>query len=170
MVRRTLVIAALALGTAALGAPGTSGATVHTKIHAHQYFGGSVNGSIGTPVPAVIKVVCPGPATLGQRGHPLAGQTVEVGLSLATVPNPGYTGRYATTIGVFFGPPPPATAGPGQVSFTRYLVPKAIPTSLSLPCSGTGTVAFLPFPESPPTSRSTSVTVEYANVAATSSG
>lgn len=167
MVRRTLVIAALALGAVALMAPGANGATRHARVHAHQYFAGSVNGSLGTPVPAVVKVVCPGPATPGQRGHPLAGQTVEVGLTLPAVSNPGYTGKDGRTIGVFFGPPPPGAAGPGQVRFTRYLVSKPIPTSLELPCGGTGTVTFVPFPKSPPTSRSAGVAVEYANVAAT---
>jgi hypothetical protein len=79
--------------------------------------------------------------------------------------NAGYTGNSATSIGVFFGAPPPA-AGPGQVSFTRYGVPKAIPTSLELPCGGSGQVTFVPFPQSPPTSRAATVPVVFANIAA----
>ena len=166
MVRRTLVSALLMVVAAGLIAPGVCGATTHTKVGPHQFFAGSVNGSLGTPTPAIIEVVCPGPSNL--TGHPLSGQTVEVGLAISTTSSSGYTGNGARSIGVFFGPPPPSKVGPGQVIFTRYGVPKAIPTSLNLPCGGTGVVTFVPFPESPPTSRSESVAVEYANVAATS--
>jgi hypothetical protein len=60
-------------------------------------------------------------------------------------------GYDATSIAAFFGAPPPGTASPGQVTFKRYGVTKAIPT-------------FVPFPASPPTSRSVGVAVEYANV------
>lgn len=49
--------------------------------------------------------------------------------------------------------------------FTAYGIAKPIPTSLSLPCSGTGHVTFVPLPQSPPTSRSASVAVKYVNVA-----
>ncbi len=168
MARRTLVGTSLVVVAASLITPGVSSATTHTKVRPHQYFAGSVNGSLGTPTPAVIKVVCPGPATPGQTGHPLSGQTVEVGLTASAIGNPGYTGDRATSIAAFFGAPPPSTAGPGQVTFTRYRVSKAIPTSLNLPCGGTGVVTFVPFPQSPPTSRSASVAVEFANVAATS--
>ncbi len=77
----------------------------------------------------------------------------------------GYTGNGATSIGAFFGAPPPAN-GPGQVSFTKYGVSKQVPTALNLPCSGTGQVTFVPFPQSPPTSYAATVAVEYVNVAA----
>ena len=167
MLRRSLIGASLVAIAAVVITPGVGGATTHTKVGPHQYFAGSINGSLGLPTPAIIRVVCPGPATLGQRGHPLTGQTVEVGLTITTTSNPSYTGKAATSIGVFFGPPPPSSIGPGQVNFKKYGVPKAIPTSLNLPCDGTGVVTFLPFPESPPTSRSASVAVQYANVAAT---
>jgi hypothetical protein len=168
MVRRTLIGASLIVVAAGFIAPGVSGALTHSKIGPHQHFAGSVNGSFGAPVPAVIKVVCPGPARLGQSGHPLSGQTVEVSMAISMFSNSGFTGKNASSIAVFFGPPPPSMTGPGQVTFTRYGVPKAIPTSLNLPCSGSGVVTFVPFPESPPTSRSEGVAVDYENVAATS--
>jgi hypothetical protein len=95
---------------------------------------------------------------------------VEVGPAASTAASIGYTGDDATSISAFFGPPPPAATASGQVSFRKYGVPKAIPTSLSLPCQGTGEVTFLPFPEDPPTSRSASVPVQYANVAVTAAG
>ncbi len=163
MLRRTLVGASLAVTAAALIAPGAGVAAAHPKVGPHQFFNGTINGSLGTPTPAIIKVVCPGPA--GTTGHPLGGQKVEVNLDVAILANSGYTGNSATSIGVFFGAPPPV-AGPGQLSFTKYGAPKNIPTSISVPCSGTGLVYFVPFPQSPPTSRDATVPVEFANIAA----
>ncbi|MGA2836541.1 MAG: hypothetical protein ABSF84_08090 [Acidimicrobiales bacterium] len=154
-----LIIAGSAVLPASAGAAAT-----HAKVGPHQYFDGLVNGSLGIGSPAVIKVVCPGPA--GQTGHPLAGQTVEVELPKAILSTSGYTGDDATYIAAFFGPPPPSGASSGQVKFTKYGLAKPISTSLTVPCGGTGQVTFVPFPESPPTSRSTSVSVEFANVAA----
>ncbi len=168
MVGRALVGGSLMMVAVGLIAPGVSGAAPHAKVRPHQYFAGSVNGSLGTPVPAMVKVVCPGPVSFGRTGHPLAGQTVAVGRAISTESGSGYTGSDATVIGVFFGAPPPGSAGPGQVTFARYGMAKAVPTSLSLPCGGTGVVTFVPFPVSPPTSRSATVAVEYANVAAAS--
>ncbi len=163
MIRRSvLAVSLVVLGTEFL-ATGVGGAAVHPKVGPHQYFDGSVNGSTGVTSPAVIKVICPGP--VGTTGHPLAGQVVEVNLAVAVLADSGYTGNNATSIGVFFGAPPPA-AGPGQVNFTRYGVRKAIPTSLNLPCGGSGVVTFVPFPQSPPTSHAATVPVLFANIAA----
>jgi hypothetical protein len=167
MLRQRLLGTSLAVIAVGLLVPGVSGAETHPNVGPHQLFAGSVNGSSGRPTPAVIRVVCPGPGA--QRGHPVSRQTVEVGPAASTASTTGDTGNDATSIGAFFGPPPPAATGPGQVSFRRYRVLKAIPTSLSLPCQGTGVVTFIPFPESPPTSRSASVPVEYVNVAVTAS-
>lgn len=164
MVRRALVACSV-LVVALTVFSGTSGAAMHRHIRPDQYFVGSVNGSLGVPTPATIKVICPGPA--GGSGHPLAGQTVEVlRVPSPTVANVGFTGDSATSISAFFGvlPPSPTTIGP--VSFSRYGVPEAIPTSISVPCGGTSTVNFIPFPRSAPTSRDASVPVTFANIAA----
>jgi hypothetical protein len=164
MNRKPLLLLLGACLALAWAIPATAGAATHPKVGAHQYFEGLVNGSLGTTGrPALIKVVCPGPD--GRTGHPLGKQTLEVELSKAVLAGSGYTGNDATSISAFFGAPPPTAAGPGAVSFTRYGVAKAIPTSLELPCSGSGHVTFVPFPESPPTSRSASVAVEFVNVA-----
>jgi hypothetical protein len=149
---------------ASAGLSASAGAATHAKVGPHQYFDGLVNGSTGVGSPAIVKVVCPGPDS--GAGHPLAGQTVEVTAPKAILPTSGYTGKSATSVSVFFGAPPPAAAGPGQVDFIKYGVAKAIPRSLDLPCSGTGHVTFVPFPQSPPTSRAATVAVEYVNVAA----
>jgi hypothetical protein len=114
MVRRILIGGSGALFAAGLFAPGMAAAKTHPKVRPHQYFAGLVNRSLGTPKSAVIKVLCPGPEALS--GHPLSGQTVDVGLSIRTASNSGYTGDGGTSIGAFFGPLPPGTGGPGQWS------------------------------------------------------
>jgi hypothetical protein len=124
-------------------------------------FTGLVNGTgVGTGSPAVIKVVCLGPILSGETGHPLAGQTVEALPAAASSTTAGYTGSAADRIVVDFGAP--ATTLP--VTLTDWAVPAAIPTSLVLPCSGTGTVSFSPEPTSA-TARSATVTVLYADIA-----
>jgi hypothetical protein len=165
MLRRTLVGGSLVVAAFAI-LPASGGASTHPRIRPGQFFVGSVNGSLGQPKPATIRVICPGPSV--GPGHPLAGQTVEVGRVPGPVPNAGYTGKSATSISVFFGAPPPNAGAIGPVSFTRYGVAKPIPTSISVPCGGSGVVTFVPFPQSPPTSRAATVPVVFANIAATS--
>ena len=135
------------------------------KVGPHQVFGGLVNGKNGVPAPAVIRMACFGPVRPGQTGHPMAGQTVEVFRPEAIVGHFGNTGAHATSIVAFFGPPPPTSAPPtpsaSTVTFYRYGVVKPIPTALVLPCGGTGTVSFVPLPQSPPTSRDATVRVSY---------
>jgi hypothetical protein len=66
--------------------------------------------------------------------------------------NVGFTGSAAHTIDVRF---PDPTATPGILR--DYAVPSMIPTSLTFPCVGSGTVAFVPDPTSP-TARTSTVT------------
>jgi hypothetical protein len=66
---------------------------------------------------------------------------------------------------VFFHAPPPS-ASPmtttDSVSFTRYDKTKNLPTSVTLPCTGTGTVWFVPIPVVPP-SQSEGVPVRFVS-------
>jgi hypothetical protein len=104
-------------------------------------------------------MACLGPE---ETGHPVAGQTLAVHQMFPPVSGSlGYTGK-DSKIGVFFNAPPPAAAQPGTATpvFTRYDRPQPLPTSLTLPCSGTGTVFFAPIPVIPP-SRSATVPVRY---------
>ena len=144
-----------------------AGATAHAAaspaqdpvpIGPGQYFTATINGASTNPV---IKVVCPGPVTLGETGHPVSGQYVEVQLAPGpTTTQIGYTGTAADSINVLFNTPA-STAG---VKLTAYYVPVAIPTSLELPCGGTGPVEFAPTPTST-TAKTLTLTVTYENIA-----
>jgi len=140
-----------------------AGATIppQGKVGANQYFGGIVNGNNGNTTPAPIHMACFGPVKPGQKGHPMAGQTVEVFRpEVILVHRSGYTGKSANRIFASFGPSPSATPVANTVTFTKYGVNKRIPTSLLLPCAGTGTVTFTPMPVSR-TSHAATVPVSY---------
>jgi len=144
-----------------MGLPARAG-TVGPK----QYFTGVINGKDGnTTTPITIVMACVGPIRPGQTGHPVAGQTLAVHQLFppaATAGTLGQTGN-DSQIGVFFNAPPPAgriRPATGTPVFTRYDTPRPLPTSLTLPCQGTGTVWFTPIPVVPP-SQSATVPVRY---------
>jgi hypothetical protein len=126
-----------------------------------QYFTGVINGKDGnTTKPITIKMACTGGA---QTGHPRAGQTLAVHQLFPPASGSlGYTGN-DSKIGVFFAAPPGAArAGATGRTFTRYDSPRSLPTSLTLPCAGTGKVWFSPIPVVPP-SRSAVVPVRFVS-------
>jgi hypothetical protein len=129
-------------------------------IDPNQTFSGYVNGS--PPGNATIKVVCPGVAN---TGHPIARQPVEVKpVASSTTQDNGFTGSKGTKITAYLnlGPTPPAIL---LDSFTSYYVPKFIPTKITVPCSGTATVLFIPSPTSK-TAKSAMLTVTFVNIGA----
>ena len=148
-----LVIAAIA--AAMFG--GTTAATAqNVPIGPNQFFIGQVTGSHAN---AVIHMVCPGPSSPGQTGHPASGQNVSVTQSSATTD--GFTGSLANSIVVSFTSPATAQV----ITLKYYDAPAAIPTSFVLPCAGTGKVSYNPNPTSP-TAKPDVVTVTFINIAA----
>ncbi|MDI5968370.1 hypothetical protein POF50_003230 [Streptomyces sp. SL13] len=152
-------IAAFVLLGGAVGLPSAAATVDPAPIGANQFFNGQVNGASAS---AVIRVVCPVPATVGETGHPIAGQTVDVvpGAS-STSAVVGYTGSAGTHVNVEFG----TASANAPVTLSSYAVQAAIPTTLNLPCSGTGKVAFVPSPTST-TAQTATVAVTYADIAA----
>ena len=134
-----------------------AGARPGAPIGTNQAFLGLVNGDQPT---ATIDVLCAGPST---TGHPLAHQTVAVSRAPSTALDAGFTGSRGRLIVAGFGGP----ATNASVSFASY-GSKPIPTSLVLPCAGTGKVVFSPRPSSR-TARSAAVAVTYLNMGAISS-
>jgi hypothetical protein len=143
-----MLTATVALATSA----STAGAS-SVRVDPRDYFIATVNGSTGEIRPVTIFMACAGPISPGETGHPLAGQTV--GVKRVLPPSSGtsalgYTGTSGTSIGAFFGAPPPtAPASSSYVSFDVYRA-KPIPVTTVLPCSGTGQVTFVPLPLLPP--------------------
>jgi hypothetical protein len=154
-----LGLAALAVIAVGLQAAPAQAGSVGPK----QYFTGVINGKAGnTTTPITIKMNCPQPLQPGQTGHPLAGQTLAVHQLFPPASGSlGYTGN-DSMIGVFFAAPPGAKADATSRTFTRYDSPRSLPTSVTLPCSGTGKVWFTPIPVVPP-SRSAVAPVRYVS-------
>ncbi|HTT85815.1 MAG TPA: hypothetical protein VMF60_00480 [Acidimicrobiales bacterium] len=157
--RVTVVVGLLVLSTLAVAGSAAGAGKVGPK----QYFTGVINGHDGNTVtPIQITVACSSPAN---TGHPVGGQTLAVHQEFPpqAAGGLGYTGN-DSKIGVFFNAPPPSgrsAAKAGKtVTFTRYDKTKALPTSITVPCSGTGNVYFVPIPVVPP-SQSQSVPVEF---------
>lgn len=160
--RRTSGILGVAAAVIAVGLQ--AGPAQAHPVGPKQYFTGVINGKDGnTTIPITIRMNCPGPVHPGRTGHPLAGQTLAVHqLFPPASTSLGYTGN-DSAIGVFFAAPP-ARAGVTATTpvFTRYDRPRALSTSLTLPCSGTATVWFTPIAVVPP-SRSATVPVRYVS-------
>lgn len=165
---RTIAPVLAAFAAAVLAAPAASADPVQDPIPVgpNMYFTASINsnsvGAVGAE--PVIKVICPGPITPFETGHPVAGQFVEVsavGIPSSTIP--GYTGSAAREIDAIFSYPAYATANT-PVVLKNFFVPVEIPTTLNLPCGGEGVVSFVPIPTSP-TARGVAVKVLFANIA-----
>jgi hypothetical protein len=143
-----VVATAIGTGVGAAGAADAAGGGRHPRIGPNQEFVGLVNGSTGQKSPAEIRVACPGPSR-GQTAHPLPHQSLAVRLPAATTGTVGRTGPAARRISAFLVIPPSAAATGGLATFRHYGRRKAIPTSITVPCSGSGYVTFVPFPRAP---------------------
>jgi hypothetical protein len=139
---------------AALGSPAGAKSSA-AAIGPHQTFFGLVNGSATAPK---ITVACPAAVRPHEMGHPVSGQTIAV-RSPAPSTSTGSTGTRATSIVAQFATPSATPAS--SVVFTRY-GSKPIPTTLLLPCVGSGTLVFSPVPTSA-TAHSETVTVTYVS-------
>ncbi len=142
-------IAAMVVPGGIAGAKSSGGA-----VRPQQTFFGVVNGSA---VDAKIEVACPEAVRPGEVGPPVSGQTLGVqSPSPSAIPN-GDTGSSGRTIVAQFTTS--SAAALPDVTFTRY-GSKPLPTTLELPCLGSGTIVFSPRPTSS-TARSETMTVTY---------
>lgn len=147
MVRKTTIrltsciVLSTALVTFAFGA--VAGAkSASGAIAPHQTFIGLVNGD---QVKASVDVDCPGPARLGQMGHPAGGQTLGVSSPAPAIAWTGNTGSRGRSITAGFVTA--SAAATPTVTFSHY-GSQPLPTTGMLPCSGSGSVVFTPSPTS----------------------
>jgi hypothetical protein len=132
MMTRTFV--AVAMAAVVIGLAGVP-AGAQQPIGTNQHFSGLVN---GTRTSAVVYTVCAGPVWAGRTGPVAGGQTLSV---VRARKGHGYTGPFAQ-IYAWFVPQSTAMTAPAQVKFISYNAPQAIPTSVQVPCDGTGQVEF----------------------------
>jgi hypothetical protein len=155
----TAAALSMTVGGAALAATGRQAQVQDpVPIGVNQTFSGYVNN--GPPGTIIIAVAC----TVGDKtGHPLAKQPVEVKpvASSSTADN-GFTGSKGDKITASLAP---TTAATIIASFTSYYVKKDIPTGITVPCSGTGTMLFVPSPTSK-TAKTAKLTVTFGNITA----
>lgn len=156
-ITRILVTAAATCAVLTPIAPAAAGpAHIVVKVGPKQYFLGVVNGRLSK---AVIRVICPGAAN---TGHPLPRQSA----GLAPPPSAaqgGYTGSVGTSVGAWLTWPGSAAPSPAYLAtFTSYRSVR-IPARITVPCSGSGQLLFLPAPGSPSVKAAT-VGVTFANI------
>jgi hypothetical protein len=102
------------------------------------------------------------PPVGAKTGHPVGDQPVEVKpVAASSAADVGFTGSKGDKITAALSP---ATAVTIIASFTSYYVKKDIPTSINVPCSGTGTMVFVPSPTSK-TAKTAKLTVTFGNIA-----
>ena len=150
---------ATTVGALLLGSAGAAAAAFvdPLPIGPDQVFAGQVN---GVPGNAPIQTDCLGPIAVGETGHPLPGQYVEAVPAPTSSAAAGYTGSAGRLLQVTLAGPVSSTPSNLIGTLSSYYVQLPIPTTLTVPCSGTGVVAFTPTPTSP-TARAATVTVDF---------
>jgi hypothetical protein len=159
-----LILARVLLATAILAVVAGAGAVVplasagqaqpQANVGPGQYFFGTVNGN---HTQAVVYVFCPGPIGGDRTGPPVGDQPLGV-LRVGKGSDRGYTDGTARAIVVTF-----TDDSSERVRLVEYGITKPVPTSLALPCEGTGVIRFRSVPVSQ-TSVPDEVTVTYQNI------
>jgi hypothetical protein len=151
-----LITAALGAGFSAAAAAAPVPVQDPVPVGPNEYFSGFINGH--PPGNAVIRVICPGPAS---TGHPAGNQTIEVKTAQPTsTTDLGFTGSAGKKITAALARASTTTVLAG---FTGFFVPKKIPASITVPCSGTAKVVFRPSPTSS-AARPAVLTVTFRNI------
>jgi predicted RecA/RadA family phage recombinase len=151
-------VVAVAGGVLAIPAVAQAGA-----VGPKQYFDGEVFGVTSSNAQDVIEVAC---AAAASTGHPVAGQSVAVHqIYPPTTTSPGYTGDFGTEIDTSL------LYSRGTISvlipiatFASYDDPAPIPTSITVPCSGSGVMRFNPYPDPDGTGRSSEVDITFVSI------
>ena len=139
--RAALPAAALVL-LVGLAAPAGAAVIDPLPIGPNQFFNGVVNDATAN---ATIRTDCVTPVGVG---HPAAGQYVEAQLDAPPVASDlGYTGSAGRALAVTLQLP--TSSGLGIIgTLSGYNYEFAIPTDITVPCTGSGAVVFTPTPTS----------------------
>jgi hypothetical protein len=155
--RAAIASAAVAVAGGVLAVPAVAQAgTVGPK----QYFYGELF-PVASSSHDVIHVACAGPAS---TGHPVAGQSVAVHQIFPPTTIVGYTGNFGTEIDTnLVWSRGTITVATPIATFTSYDDPAPIPTSITVPCSGSGVLRFNPYPDPDGTGNSSVVNVTFVS-------
>ena len=137
------------IGTSPAVSPGQTVPLPVQPVEEDQFFRGLVNGKTGVGGPVPVRMACFGPLLPGETGHAFAGQTLEAVRLLHPLPgfpDVGFSGSLADSIRVDFDTSLPDLSPEESIVLSAYNVPTDIPTSLTLPCDGSGAVSFVPSP------------------------
>lgn len=162
MLSRTVsrIVIAAASAVIASGALAAPALAQSGPVGPHQYFYGQVFGSTSNTAQGVIGVACAGPDA---TGHPLPGQFVEVQQVFPPVTTTlGYTGNFGTEINAdLIWSRGTITVVTPIATFTSYGVGMPIPTSITVPCGGSGVMSFMPSPNPDNSGGSSDVNVTF---------
>jgi hypothetical protein len=158
----TRIFVAIAMPVTALAVTGVP-AGAQPPIGPNQHFSGLVD---GTRTSAIVYTVCGGPAWAGRVGPVAGGQTLAVTKART---GHGQTGPFTQIYAWFVPQSGGPTTAPTQLKFTSYRAPQPIPSSVQVPCDGTGMVEFSSCPYLAPCAFGwipDYVTVQFVNIAA----
>jgi hypothetical protein len=158
--RIAIASAVMLVAGAALAAPAMANGG---QVGPRQYFDGEVFGLSSASTPDVIEVVCAGVAT---TGHPAAGQYVAAHQFFPPVTTTyGYTGNFGTEIDVTltWSVGTITTLTPVFAELTFYDTRAEIPTSLTLPCGGSGVATFTPSSDPDGSGKASKVNVTFVS-------
>lgn len=163
MLGRTASRIAIAAASAVIagGAMAIPAAAQTGPVGPHQYFYGQVFGiASSTSQQDVIEVECAGPA---MTGHPAPGQFVEVQeVFPPSATTLGYTGNFGAEINAdLIWSQGTITVVTHIATFLSYGVSMQIPTSITVPCSGSGVMSFAPSPDPDNSGVASSVDVTF---------
>lgn len=152
-----MAIASALIGGGAIAVPATAQAVA---VGPDQFFVGQVFGPITSSALNVIEVACAGPAA---TGHPFPGQSVDVQLLLPPASaTAGYTGHFGREIDAnLIWSRATITVVTFIATLTSYDVKAAIPTSIEVPCGGSGVMSFTPSPDPDNSGRASNVNVTF---------
>jgi hypothetical protein len=160
---RFRALVAVLVAAVVLVLPATTATAIAQKaIGPNQHFVGLVNGSKAN---AEVRVACGGPVYSGRTGPVVGGQN----MSVARVANGGGDTGPFHAVYAWFVPASASSTPPTQLKFTAYGVPQSIPTSIQVPCDGSGQVEFSSCPYLAPCAYGwvpEYVTVSFVNIAA----
>ncbi len=156
--RIAVIGSGLLLAVSTAGVAAAAGVQDPVAVAPNMYFTGVVGNQTS---PGVIVTDCVGPIVQGETGHPVGGQSVEAITASSSAADTGYTGSAAHSILVTLGVPS-STSSDVIGTTSNFFVPLAIPTTLTVPCAGSGVVTFAPQPTSP-TAVSATVDVTFVS-------